>query len=1113
MGCIPCTNLQPEVAHLNACYPPSKALLTSGPEYRPLSQDLSKLTYFATNKPSKLARIGEELEKRISKESTRSSGGYAKYRASLLISLAILRALLTECKRDISLIGKSALKCINSALDVIVYQRSNELDLEVVGRASAAFIAFTTFTDGSLIGIDENVTRTYLDILQKFGRMATFVEIKEKPDEDKEQENRTRLLGLAGLNGAILSDSLYSSNTEFPKQISILLPPLLINLFERSTSNSIEESKVQSDKIESDYGSSDQSPFFNEFSAKRPLNARRAPSLHAHIPGEKGPTKKDVLRTTLKSFHSLVQQSKISQATMIIDQIIGFLDKDRNTEDGWKDLERCCWLAEKLTAWIILQFRFVVPTRLIEVLIDQQNLKEPTAKNTTILSMVITILNSTTSLVGLGVSDLLGNLITLIIRRIKFDQRDSLLPSLVSCVSALGTHIYYADQINDIVEEISIRIADININDKHRSEIIRVLINCIIGVMITADQGDLKLSNGGSSSNNDSVEVSGGGGGKGKSKSTIPLTPSISENQNTPSLQRIHNKSSRRNSISPEVWQETLPLLCESDYAVRITYARALLLFLETELPRGSSTNNNKSGSDSSIYRFCHALNASIYTLLMSNCLGAGVVDEQSTLPSPEVGTITPSLVPDQHTINTADEQPQKSGKDERDRNGSVSGKEKEKGVSFNLISPTPNSASGNGNSPASGNVTPTGKKGNTRPTRRPSLPLNRLQSYVTLNSFDNVATPLDFSCALTILKEIFEIQPIPSLITSVPMLLALDKDAGNELTRRPNDGRNGSWVLERKRAIRELVCMVWKVVGEKWGVGQIQDIAQKSLVSLPEPYVIPPLPPYAPSSNLDLPETAISFVPHMIEGESSSASKPLLDPKVLLTALTGSSNVQSATGRDEAGLRRRWEVKWSVENAVKDSIERFSSGHVRPEDQEIHNEIANVLMSMNNGSYQSFGNGSATGGHRPGSRTIDVGDLREALGGKVDDLTNNTSSPPSVISSAFLTQEDQSHLSTALQKSLSSKGLSRSANNQDVKEVLKDIFKDKKRSSTNSTNGPHAHRVRTVSAGSGLGQKVTNGDEPELGGRVEGNVHGKGDEGGIVGGKDLNLDLGKVVA
>ena len=80
-SCFGCGGLQPEVKLLNDCYPPSKQLLAAGPEFKPLSSDLSKLTYRCTNQSSKLAKVGEELEKRVQKEAGRSSGGYAKSRA------------------------------------------------------------------------------------------------------------------------------------------------------------------------------------------------------------------------------------------------------------------------------------------------------------------------------------------------------------------------------------------------------------------------------------------------------------------------------------------------------------------------------------------------------------------------------------------------------------------------------------------------------------------------------------------------------------------------------------------------------------------------------------------------------------------------------------------------------------------------------------------------------------------------------------------------------------------------------------------------------------------------------------------------------------------------
>ena len=54
-------------------------------------------------------------------------------------------------------------------------------------------------------------------------------------------------------------------------------------------------------------------------------------------------------------------------------------------------------------------------------------------------------------------------------------------------------------------------------------------------------------------------------------------------------------------------------------------------------------------------------------------------------------------------------------------------------------------------------------------------------------------------------------------------------------------------------------------------------------------------------------------------------------------------------------------------------AVERFYSAPLKPVDDDTHFEVANVLMSLNNPSFQSFG--------RPQNRSVDVTDLREALG------------------------------------------------------------------------------------------------------------------------------------
>lgn len=64
-----------------ACYPPSAALLTAGPEYKPNAQELSRLTYYASNRPGKIAKLGSELEKRALGDARKASSGNMKSRA------------------------------------------------------------------------------------------------------------------------------------------------------------------------------------------------------------------------------------------------------------------------------------------------------------------------------------------------------------------------------------------------------------------------------------------------------------------------------------------------------------------------------------------------------------------------------------------------------------------------------------------------------------------------------------------------------------------------------------------------------------------------------------------------------------------------------------------------------------------------------------------------------------------------------------------------------------------------------------------------------------------------------------------------------------------------
>lgn len=906
--------------------------------------------------------------------------------SGLLISLVILYKLLTECKRDIGLFSRQSLRAISTALDVKVYQ-SNKTDLEAAARASNCFVAFAQGTDGSAIGVDDGLTSTYLEVLNKFAALSTFkaptapssVAVNSEKGPDDEDQSRARLIGLRGLTGASTSDAASSGDGEFVRQVKIIVPALM---------SILDESPIAELKqlVRKSRRRSALAPLITDIPAGKP---RPPPSLSEHVVGEKGPSANDVASAAFRCLYELVSECHTSQASHVLDVALAYIDR----KGRWRDVERCCLLAESLAQAMILQSRFVVPTRLVELLVNMPDSVPPSDKHMSTLAMVTTVLTSSVSLVGLAVTDILSSLISVIERRVALDPNDALLPPLVSCVSSLGTHIYYVDQINDIVEETTLQMMTIPQTNPARQEILRVLIHCITGVMSAADKGD-------------EVEA------EARERPSSPLSKDKGKGPalESPAVEAPRARDAgRRNPIAPEVWQETLPLLCESSYPVRAAYARALIFYLQTELPRDKRPRPD----EANIVRFCNALNAAIYTLAMSSRLGVG-----DPLPS---GPPTPSRNSSHHLLNGAG-----SGSDTPPRLGAVT-------FTVQVQEPTPldtpvGTLTGNGNggrsrsataATANGAATPgTTGSGSATPPRKPlrggrrvSLPLNRL-IVGEAGAFDAVATPFDYAAIIGILDELHAAVPSAALETSAPMLFALDADAGSELTRRPGTG--GAWVLERRRACRETLLLMWRHIARQWGVSAVERMADAAIQALPEPFIVPA--PHAAARGEILPpgDTPSAFVRDEAEGESHAATLPLLSARDVTAAFASSPQVEAGTGRDAGAIARVFGARWSVEEAIQNSVERFSR-HAAPAQE----SAGQALMAIPNASYQSFG--------RPISRAVDVGDLRDALAG----------APPDAGSAA------QSVASTSISTVPTASSPPRAK--PDAKEILKEIFKEKK--------------------------------------------------------------------
>ncbi|KAI0368151.1 hypothetical protein BV20DRAFT_948958 [Pilatotrama ljubarskyi] len=900
---------------VSACYPPSATLLTAGPEYAPNSQELSRLTYYAANRPEKINKLGNELEKRVKTDSRKAAAGNIRARACLLITLAIFKALATECRRDVALLSPSLLSSVNITLSAL------SADLEIAARAATVFTAWTTYTDGLIIGVDLKVTDDYLSCLRHFSRLG---HLEHNDHETRNRQirarHRTRLIGLAALVGAVNSEALYKPSAQFQPQVSIIMRALLIPLLEVDVSvlnHELAEIKEQPN-----------SPILDEFRS-RPALERRAASIHVHIDGDQGPTSADVANTALRGTSSLLGHTRGMQASLVLQAALDTLDE----RGGWSQLEHCRWLAEKAAEWTQYQYRYGIPTRLVECLAAGQDAPQPTQRQSTLAAMITAVFTSPTPLVNLSTSDILASLLSITIRRITVSPEDSLLPALVECISSLGTHVYYADQIQDLAEDLIRRLVIVEVSGipgvdkasrhKARTQAVRCLLAGLLGLIHAADMHDA-----GKDTEDDAKTVG-----------TSPTLPTPPERTSHDGLGQGQIRPSRRTKVAPEIWQDTLSLLCDSEYAVRADYAMALVAYIENEIPKfadrvdadgvkrprplaegptqKSTTLNTMLYGDSTT-RFLNALHACAYALLTSPRLG---LRSGSSPSSPE------------------------------------------------RTSPT--NASGDDSSARAGDSTSesvtTERRSMTLPSRsrRTSLVLRMLRDApARLPLSARVAADLsDYGNILAVLTAVHEQLPVRSLLTGIPMLIALN---GATQTSEAYDPSTAATV----RAIKELVAKAWLVVGRVWDCAAVTEIAEKALSALPHNSSLPSLPDWHFGS-LQPPQHPIPFP----SGGQTSEPIPDIDTDAMLEALASAPNVQEATGLGQQDLLRRLGSQWTPDSAYKESIETknrmdsLSGDGLSP-----LIKVAPALMHADNISMQSLA--------RSG-RGVGVTDLREALEGR----------------------------------------------------------------------------------------------------------------------------------
>ena len=525
---------------------------------------------------------------------------------------------------------------------------------------------------------------------------------------------------------------------------------------------------------------------------------RRAASIHLHIDGERGPSRTDVSNACLRALSYLFDHSSGGQVTYVIQAALTSLDQIK----GWGKVDHCRWFAGKATEWTQYQFRDAIPTQLIERLKQEQDVPTTTAPHIALAAMITTVFTSPTPLV-VSTSDVISNLISLVFRRAAINPTDSLLLALTECIGALGTHVYYADQIHDLAGELISRLITADASglpgrvpsESSRRQALRALIAGLVGLMRTPMRRvDNRL---------DEEAL-------GLEQATSSNGQRVADKPARASHERADGEAhlTNRTKISPETWQDTLNFICDADFSVRADYANALVIYLESEISMRAEyidgdgvrrkgpfaiSHVHQAGNMMAVLRgdeatrFLHAIHVYLYIL--------------TTSPVFHDSTRTPSS-----TRSTMHED----------------------SATINVIPATPGAsheAFGDLEDRSSPTRSQLGRQSLSLParTRKQSLVrrmISRLPSRITPTS-PPLATASDYRNIASILSRIHEHLPVRGLLTGVPFLIVLSSVAQVDDSTDPGS-------LGRVWAIREAISRTWLALGRTWECSELIELAER---------------------------------------------------------------------------------------------------------------------------------------------------------------------------------------------------------------------------------------------------------------------------------------------
>ncbi|KAL4931075.1 uncharacterized protein BDV17DRAFT_20180 [Aspergillus undulatus] len=443
-------------------------------EVKPNSSELSYLLYYVSTRRSKLPKVSTFLEKRAARDVWRRKIG------NVQVTLQILSALIEKVPRDLPIFARSVLTVIETVL------RSR--DISMVEDSIATFETFCRHQDMAALSAEQDFANQYRDVVQIYASYAHEEhQTQSKTSPSPPQAIRWKNAGLKAIKGVVSSEAGLAADGG--DSLRLILPVILENLYNGDDNliASLERQLQEAERQAPDPGIRRR---YSAVTVQTVDTAEGDPALAAqNIADVDRKAELDMRLLALRCLEQvIVNGSSRGQIRITTRVVLDFILRKGQSANSYLSLDTnennwATSLIEVVAKWCPVQARFIISTAAMEALFEIPPKESTLDKAFTVIYIIDYLLKSSVNMIGLSVIDILLGLMRYMAilvspmpekmtdeqpsEKEKVNYNDSeelslkkkdLLLLLQKCIGDLTTHIYYGDQVVDMLRAILTRI-------------------------------------------------------------------------------------------------------------------------------------------------------------------------------------------------------------------------------------------------------------------------------------------------------------------------------------------------------------------------------------------------------------------------------------------------------------------------------------------------------------------------------------------------------------------------------------------------------------------------------------------------------------------------------